>query len=610
MREAKIVSETLHQRIKMAIQNPEPYSTEYNSDGAMTQHYFPKVREICEPPIKIYPLKHQYISDKIWGRRLNEFFSNPDSAMFIDAQTGSGKTHFIFNELYPRLHELYSQPQYSHLQNGMRILMFVSRAPLKQQVKFDAINAAGTSQKEYLTAKGISMEHNFGDIDIYTYQDMVIERNRRDLTNAFKSHKYSVVIFDECHYFLSDADFNPFTEDHFDLLLNTAISTHVSRIYMTSTPEYVLDVIFAKEASLLNYQAYTPTWVYNKISPYPLQYYYFERDYSYFKIHFFDEDDVMRIIKNIPEHNVLIFVESKSWGQSLINELKNNGIDSCFLLDADSLRSGCEKAESVKNALADTNELGVRVLLATKCLDVGVTIKTKNLTIFCFLKDKVDFLQAIGRKRISGSEKVNLYIPVYTGRDIDNYIKKLSRSYADQSEAQTRYPDGATAFGSSFPNPIYVANGVYHHNSFSLRKLDLQLKELYSLQAKLKACDKNETAEIEVISKHILSWMELEDTFSSDMINSCKYVNTDKEDVHDQIMTVINKYKNHALSKEQFQCLCNDLDALGLDPRKDKRPDRKDWSTQTVNSVLKSKNINYSIHANTNGDGKFILREA
>lgn len=75
------------------------------------------------------------------------------------------------------------------------------------------------------------------------------------------------------------------------------------------------------------------------------------------------------------------------------------------------------------------------VLIATKCLDVGITIKDENINIVSYLHDKVDFLQSLGRKRVKKNETVNLLIPEYTSKDVNMWLSQTSNKYSLYREA-------------------------------------------------------------------------------------------------------------------------------------------------------------------------------
>lgn len=87
-------------------------------------------------------------------------------SIFIKAPTGTGKTTFVLNQLWEDAKK-----------DGKEVLYLSNRSLLKEQVKSKAIQ-----MQEYV-------EHNND--------------------NKYKSQRYRYVVFDEIHYLMEDALFNP-----------------------------------------------------------------------------------------------------------------------------------------------------------------------------------------------------------------------------------------------------------------------------------------------------------------------------------------------------------------------------------------------------------------
>ena len=132
-----------------------------------------------------------YLSDKIGSeyQRLNK-----DALVIMKAPTGCGKSHFILNELL----------NYA-MQQGRRILYLVNRTILKDQLIKKCNEQVAELCIRYGQIKG----------------------------NPIESYYY--VVYDECHYFYADADFNPGTEISYVYL--TQSFRHVVQIFMSATIE-------------------------------------------------------------------------------------------------------------------------------------------------------------------------------------------------------------------------------------------------------------------------------------------------------------------------------------------------------------------------------------
>lgn len=171
-----VISQSTFEKALELIENPPSAWSITYTDG--TRETIPKKEVLLleEKNLHVYPFNHCYISERLKFPLLS---LEPHIPLFISAQTGAGKTSLVFNGIYPQVRK-------KHL----RLLIFVSRSALKTKVKYDAIDAAGTDQRECLTPAGIEKEHHFGDIDVYSYQDFSIETNSADHRHAIEISNY------------------------------------------------------------------------------------------------------------------------------------------------------------------------------------------------------------------------------------------------------------------------------------------------------------------------------------------------------------------------------------------------------------------------------------
>lgn len=152
-----------------------------------------------------------------------------------------------------------------------------------------------------------------------------------------------------------------------------------------------------------------------------------KNDYSYLDIKYFKYiKDIIQLIKNdYSDDKWMIFVTSIKKGEKIVEELKDNNIDSTFI------KSGSSNKE--KKRITSESKFSKKVLVTTKCLDNGINIKdeqVKNLVVMAY--DKITFIQEIGRIRfnILDAPNINLYIPTFSmknfhGKIIGNYKPKL-----------------------------------------------------------------------------------------------------------------------------------------------------------------------------------------
>ena len=150
----------------------------------------------------------QYIEEKIGDDYLK--WDNTD-IILINAPTGSGKTQFC-------LHKLLCDRA---VRREERILYLVNRKVLKKQLIEDI-----KKYERELTSNGTQYISLRNYITIQTYQEIEIMLATVDVDNLGKSievlrqyqNMYSMVIYDECHYFYADSNFNTYTQLSYDFL--------------------------------------------------------------------------------------------------------------------------------------------------------------------------------------------------------------------------------------------------------------------------------------------------------------------------------------------------------------------------------------------------------
>mgnify|MGYP005752918501 FL=1 len=543
-----------------------------NENGTVKIINRPMRIDFNDDKFSICTVPHGYISDYLPYSRLNLNAQNP---WFIDAQTGSGKTQFIFKILYPNIHKA-----------GKRMLVLVSRSALKTKVKYDAIDAAKTDQRQTLQPYGIECEHHFGDIDVFSYQDITPDKSSEGHKHILERlfSLYGVVVFDECHYFTSDAVFNTTTAYTLEYLINLSYLHKVPRIYMTSTPDVVFSDILEvdREKFTKAYCGFNCLGYYHYKIPYYMNLFHCERDYSYITLSTFkDDDEHITLLQKISESNGkkwIIFVDSKEKGIRLQMRLKQTNTKTAFLCSEnlhDLTQKKDDRLKEIISKLTDSETMDCDVLIATKCLDVGITIKDENINIVSYLHDKVDFLQSLGRKRVKKNETVNLLTPEYTLKDVNMWLSQTSNKYSSYLEAFKKYPAGESANVSSIEAPIYIKDGKYQHNYLAITQLNSQMRELTSLLERVKTAENNNENVTNVISAFFASWMDKCHTI----------LITDATDEEKQaILGIIQKYMITSIDDTKFNELSAELKPF--DKRKDKRTERQSICLRTINNII------------------------
>ena len=162
--------------------------------------------------------------------------------VFIDAPTSSGKTTFIIKSVLPFA-----------LKNDLNVLILSNRIALRQQTKRSILEELLDLYKNNQTIKNHVNESVFQkDLLLYTacknspeildsvdnFFNKITISSYQKIFNVLSQHKYDIIIMDECHYFLSDSNFNKYTSAAYDKILHSSVEN--APYYPVYLPEKVL----------------------------------------------------------------------------------------------------------------------------------------------------------------------------------------------------------------------------------------------------------------------------------------------------------------------------------------------------------------------------------
>lgn len=360
--------------------------------------------------------------------------------ILLTAQTGKGKTHFILNTLL----------KYVIKNNGF-IFYFVNRKLLKKQIENDI-----RDREIQLSQNNIYVLNNY--IKVYTYQSIENLNKHIEIENKIKNlqkeceynifdcnkfHHNIFFIYDECHYFYCDSNFNTKTEVSYYHLRNIIQNQYRKKnrienddrnyshneeddkilkwnyieIFMSATMEQMKSKIY--EDNNNDSIFYFPR-NYNSIIHYDC-----DLDYSYVNINILDSKQRIPDLVTNSSEKWLIFVDNKNYGKELMDILKNNKTDVAYI---DTDYENDDDSKQTVNNITENSLSQKRVIISTSVLDNGVSIKDEALRNLIILVDnKETFLQMLGRIRINDNDEVNLYICNKTKQDFEKRIKSLCR---------------------------------------------------------------------------------------------------------------------------------------------------------------------------------------
>ena len=332
----------------------------------------------------------QTVSDVI-----GDSYKNWDSnqIVIIDCPTGSGKSYFIFETLLD-----YAKS------NHKRILYLVNRKVLRAQLDEQYISGSNALDRFHKKYGDIYLDIRVY-IQIYTYH--YIESLLLKNIFPFNGNEFDYIVYDECHYFYSDSNFNSNTKVSYNYLRNIFIDkTH---IFMSATIKNMRNFI-SNFTPDFNY-AYNACFTYNL----PKQEYCIPKNYDYLSVSYFNDiSDLICLIgtKESDKQKWLIFTDSKDRGKDIIVKIKDDiqTIKDEDIVFIDTNYKKNEDSSETMDEIVKKNLMNKMIIISTPVMDNGISIKDiglRNLVLLCDTEE--EFIQMIGRKREDG-EKVNLYL--------------------------------------------------------------------------------------------------------------------------------------------------------------------------------------------------------
>lgn len=143
-------------------------------------------------------------------------------------------------------------------------------------------------------------------------------------------------------------------------------------------------------------------------------------DYSYINTRYFNEfNDLLDLITKSKD-KWLIFIGYENDGIDLAARLSERGTIVAYLSSQTRHRKDSDGYCEFQN-IVERQRFGCKVLIATSVMDCGVTIKDPELKhIVIDQSDKTEFLQMLGRRRVGPNEIINLYIRYLSPKNIDS----------------------------------------------------------------------------------------------------------------------------------------------------------------------------------------------
>lgn len=313
--------------------------------------------------------------------------------VFISSPTGTGKNYFINNTLLPIV-----------VSQGKKMLVLGNRVGLCYQDKLALLNkiveltgdeSVYNEFNKYNPNETSCLIHLSKFVDVCSYQYLIDNP-------ILNTTDYLFVVVDECHFFLSDSRFNPYTDRILDSILNNT----ANHIFISATIEDIFSVIKAKNPNIVN----NSIFYYNG---------YVNRNIQSITPLNTTTELAARINKG---EKWVIFVMSKNTGISLNNQLRSKGINSIFL-SREMIDDDYESKYKFNLLIREQSITNVTdVLICTSVLDNGINLYFhEDINIFIDSINRTQFLQMLGR--IRGDVKIRLFYRVRNIEEITINIK-------------------------------------------------------------------------------------------------------------------------------------------------------------------------------------------
>lgn len=344
-------------------------------------------------------------SSKLWVSELigNDYESWFRRIILLACGTGRGKTTFALGTYCKFL-----------LSEGKSVIYLCNRTTLKEQIRYD-INRYGIK-----------------DITCISYQKFTQMLISGDIIPEF-----DVYICDEAHYFLSDSEFNLYTDIIYEYLINR--SHDKTLMFMTATYRNIFNKIERDIRNQSRQEAIK---------------YFLPTNYSYVnKICWFRNGDLYGIIDDLlknTDDKIMYFCNSITKMRKLYNHYSPTKGHNCdedeniihetkiqymnFYCSDTSDNKGinfvkkyCSKDIIYRNRNTGGYSFNNRLLITTKVLDNGVDFKDRKVKhIICDIFDLESAIQCLGRKRIiDENDTCTFYVRDYQSYELNLFHKKV-----------------------------------------------------------------------------------------------------------------------------------------------------------------------------------------
>lgn len=562
----------------------------------LVNHFSEEFKPSCYPRV---PTQQSSVTEAIGDSYLEW---NPSSPVFIYAPTGTGKTSFMRNVLLKRIADGLDEGQ---------LLYVANRRALSQQAKRDCLKIADPHALTVYSDSGILETNTYENVQFVSYQGLPALMH----DEMFSSAGFKYVVFDECHWFTSDA---LFAENTWKLLSKLpAFFRDSIRIYMSATPWMVRNIIdetevstklpiFTRAQTLLGTRGIcTP----EKSTPI---YYVLQQQYRNYHIHYlpaktrgsFFIKGIRSLLDTLPRgEKVIIFVDSKKNGKALQATLR----DAAYI-DTDS------KNGTVWSKIVNQCQFDARVLIATAVADCGINIwddAVRHIVLFSI--DHTQFMQELGRKRLSENERIHLYVPDLSKEQVEQQLKRVDNYLSIIYDFQHGDPrKKASIFMRAYYSDdsclrriiALLPNREFVINRCAEEALRYQAYFLNSMISNFNSADEGEADS--PFLKVVHAWLQDPNGFSSE--NWWREPPTTITDKNTQLINFLSTFVGQLIEKgkpqEEFSSAFRSLHEKLYGKRSEDNSSRTTWGSNIIKKVLTLRDLPFELEI---VDGGYVL---
>lgn len=329
--------------------------------------------------------------------------------ILIDAPTGTGKTTAVLGKMRSEA-----------MRRGKEILYISNRKMLQRQIK--AILGAEIGYP--LNDDSLWEVDRFEGICVTSYQKI-----QTQVKNGFtfSLEDFCFVVFDEFHYVLADAMFQPEIFYFLRWLERCNRLKCKTLIFISATPEQSFEFLMEKTGVLAGAKRKNSMRMIQKTPYCEIEELYDESVYKekikpkfwkykipsargYIPYFYREEDHIVKLITDDKsDEKWLIFIAQKVVGKKMFERLiRELGTNQVSYLSAEEIGND---DEDVVADIVENQKFKGKVLITTKVLENGVSLcdgKLKNIVLSTIWHD--EFIQMIGRKRREEGEIVNVFM--------------------------------------------------------------------------------------------------------------------------------------------------------------------------------------------------------